>query len=209
MVCLKYKISNILKILHGTKDFFFKKIAKDLKSYVKSMCNDSYSLIDHILCNDNSTKINSGSIVDDLSDHFMTFIQPDLCPNSKKQNIKQSNIKRRLVTSENLTNLQNGLKNLHWDEVLATDNVDDCYNCFWSTFKVLFDMYVPTVTVRLNRNYHRVNGFMTKGLMISRRNKVRLLKISLVEPTAENSSKFKAYRNLYNKLIRIAKKKTV
>jgi hypothetical protein len=67
-------------------------------------------------------------------------------------------------------------------------------------------MYVPTVTVRLNRNYHRVNDFMTKGLMISRRNKVRLLKISLVEPTVENTSKFKAYRNLYNKLIRIAKK---
>jgi hypothetical protein len=43
--------------------------------------------------------------------------------------------------------------------------------------------------------------------MISRRNKVRLLKISLVEPTVENISKFKAYRNLYNKLIRIAKKK--
>jgi hypothetical protein len=98
------------------------------------MCNDTYSLIDHILCNDNSNKIYSGSIVDDLSDHFMTFIQPDLCPNSKKPNKKQSNIKRRLVTNENLTNLQNGLKNLHWDEVLATDNVDDWCNCFWSTF---------------------------------------------------------------------------
>jgi exonuclease III len=48
------------------------------------MFNDTCSLIDHILCNDNSNKIYSGSIVDDLSDHFMTFIQPDLCPNSKK-----------------------------------------------------------------------------------------------------------------------------
>jgi hypothetical protein len=37
------------------------------------ICNDSYSLIDQILCNNTDHNITSGSIVSDLSDHFMTF----------------------------------------------------------------------------------------------------------------------------------------
>jgi hypothetical protein len=44
------------------------------------MYNGSNSLIDHILCNDKSRKLYSGSIVDDLSDHFLTFVQPESCP---------------------------------------------------------------------------------------------------------------------------------
>jgi hypothetical protein len=173
------------------------------------MYNGANSLIDHILSNDSSTKLCSGSIIDDLSDHFITFVQPELCKKSKKAKSKQQKITRKLLTVENLTNLQNALKNLQWNEVLATDNVNDCYNSFWDTFKLLYDMYIPSVTVRLNRNYHRLNDFMTTGLMTSRRTKVKLLKISLVEPSQENVQKFKNYRNLYNKLIRAAKKSNI
>jgi hypothetical protein len=170
------------------------------------MFNGTVSLIDHIICNDKSREFYSRSIIDDLSDHFITFVQPVNCP--KKQNCKsnQNNIKRKLMTLENMTNLQNNLKNLHWNDVLATDNVDDYYNLFWTTFKTLYDLHIPMVTVRLNRNYLRLNGFMTNGLLVSRRTKLGLLKISLVNPTLENKQKFKLYRNLYNKLIRIAKK---
>jgi hypothetical protein len=50
---------------------------------------------------------------------------------------------------------------------------------------------------------------MTSGLLVSRRTKVNLLKISLVDPSPENKLKFKLYRNLYNKLIRIAKKSDI
>jgi hypothetical protein len=113
------------------------------------------------------------------------------------------------LTPENLTNLQNDLKNLHWNDVLLTDNVDDCYTSFWTTFKLLYDLHIPLVTVRRNRNFHKINNFMTKGLLTSCRTKVSLLKISLVNPTNENVQNFKRYRNLYNKLIRIAKKNDV
>jgi hypothetical protein len=47
---------------------------------------------------------------------------------------------------------------------------------------------------------------MTSGLMTSRRAKIELLKKSLTEPTDLNCQRYKNYRNLYNKLIRIAKK---
>jgi hypothetical protein len=173
------------------------------------MQNGTSSLIDHILSKDNARNICSGSIIDDLSDHFITFLQPDFNKRPKANKVKQQKITRRLVTVENLTNLQNDLKNLHWNEVLATDNVDDCYTSFWTTFKLLYDLHIPTVHVRLNRNYHKINNFMTKGLLTSRRTKVNLLKISLVSPTEDNVQNFKRYRNLYNKLIRIVKKNDI
>jgi hypothetical protein len=61
------------------------------------MYNRAVSLIDHILCNDKSREFYSGSIIDDLSDHFITFVQPISCP--KKQNCRsnQNNIKRKLI----------------------------------------------------------------------------------------------------------------
>jgi hypothetical protein len=120
----------------------------------------------------------------------VTFLQPDITCKPKTNKAKQQNVKSRLLTPENLTNLQNDLKNLHWNDVLLTDNVDDCYTSFWTTFKLLYDLHIPLVTVRRNRNFHKINNFMTKGLLTSRRTKVGLLKISLVNPTNENVQNF-------------------
>ena len=47
---------------------------------------------------------------------------------------------------------------------------------------------------------------MTAGLLISRMNKNKLYKKSIISPTLENIDNFKAYRNLYNCLIKTSKK---
>jgi hypothetical protein len=161
-----------------------------------------------MLCNDKSTSLNSGSIIDDLSDHFITFLQPNVTQKRSSKNDSKM-IKGRLVTVENLTNLQNSLKNLQWNDVLQTNDVNDCYQTFWTNFKLLYDLHIPVTSTRLNRNYHRVNSFMTTGLMTSRRTKINLLKISLVDPNDANLQNYKRYRNLYNKLLRLAKKRTL
>jgi hypothetical protein len=74
------------------------------------------------------------------------------------------------------------------------------------TFKLLYDLHIPVVTSRFNRNYNRISNFMTSGLLTSRRAKIELLKKSLNDPTELNLQRYKIYRNLYNKLIRIAKR---
>jgi Reverse transcriptase (RNA-dependent DNA polymerase) len=169
------------------------------------MQNNSSSLIDNILTNARHQKMYSGSIIEDLSDHWLTFLVPNVNKRCKKST-RNNNVKKRSVTTRNLTNLQNSLKNLHWNDVLATDNVNDCYDVFWNTFSTLYDLHLPLVSVRLNRNVHKVRNFMSKGLLISRRTKIGLLKKSLTEPTDLNVQRYKLYRNMYNKLIRIAKK---
>ena len=42
------------------------------------MQNSKASLIDHIFTNNKDLNIISGSIIDDISDHFMTFLSPNL-----------------------------------------------------------------------------------------------------------------------------------
>jgi hypothetical protein len=40
--------------------------------------NGRHSLIDHIICNEGVRGANCGSIIEDISDHWLTFIQPNL-----------------------------------------------------------------------------------------------------------------------------------
>jgi hypothetical protein len=47
---------------------------------------------------------------------------------------------------------------------------------------------------------------MTSGLLVSQTTKIILHKKVLWAPTVENQSKFKAFRNLYNKLVRASKR---
>jgi hypothetical protein len=169
------------------------------------MRNNSNTLIDHILTNDKSPSMQTGSIIDDISDHLITFCQPVYKKNQTKTS-KPKVLKRRLVTVNNMTNLRDSLKNLQWNEVLVTDNVNVCYDEFWSIFKTLYDLHIPVVSSRFNRNYHKISSFMTSGLLTSRRTKIELLKKSVVDPTFLNCETYKNYRNLYNKLVRIAKK---
>ena len=51
------------------------------------MQNGSSSLIDHILSNNKATSITSGTIICDISDHFITFLQPNIQKNKSKPSI--------------------------------------------------------------------------------------------------------------------------
>jgi hypothetical protein len=171
------------------------------------MQNNSVSLIDNILTNEKSQIVCSGSIIEDISDHWLTFYQ---C-NKKTSFSKKTNqsMGHRLINETTLTNFRENLQNLHWDDVLRTDAVDTCYDLFWDKFKTVYDICFPVIKTRFNRNYHGLSDFMTRGLLTSRRTKIQLLKTSLVSPTESNKQKFKTYRNLYNKLIRVAKKNNI
>jgi hypothetical protein len=70
----------------------------------------------------------------------------------------------------------------------------------------LFELNFPLTKVKRNRNYVKINEFMTAGLLISRRKKNSLFKKQLVSPTPEHIEHFKSYRNIYNAVLRKSKK---
>ena len=166
------------------------------------MTGTSSSLIDNILTNSKMDTFVSGSLIEDISDHWITFVQPNI----SKSKTKPKNVKKRLINKENLEKFKNNLNSLNWDEVMQSTDVDDCYDKFWSLFSTLYDSHFPWVTVKFNRNVHKISEFMTKGLLVSRRTKLELLKMSLSEPSIANKAKYVQYRNLFNTLIRSSKK---
>jgi hypothetical protein len=80
-----------------------------------------------------------------------------------------------------------------------------CFDNFWADFNLLYQLHFPEKKVKINKNYHKLNAFMTKGLLISRRKKLELHKLSLTNPD-RFSIVYKTYRNLYNSVLRASKK---
>ena len=160
------------------------------------------SLIDNILTNSKTTRLTSGSLVDDMSDHFMTFLQPALSKVKSKPKI----VKSRTMNTVNINRFKTALSSLNWNNVLNSNDVDDCYDSFWDEFKSLFDIYLPLTTKKFSKNVHKISDFMTGGLLISRKNKLSLHKLAVLNPSQENQEKYKKYRNLFNSLVRASKK---
>ena len=164
--------------------------------------NQSSSLIDHILCNDTlSSKITSGVIIDDISDHFLTFLKIDYL---KKSTPPQS-VESRSFSSRNILNFKNSLNGLSWTSTTQSIDVNDSYENFINDFMLLFELHFPKTKKRFNKNFHKINDFMTLGLLTSRRIKNELHKRAINDPSLANCSKFKTYRNLFNTLIRKSK----
>jgi hypothetical protein len=164
---------------------------------------NTHSLIDHILSNsDTLENINIGTIISDISDHFMNFFT--IIPPSANRHHKTNTF--RDMNPTNIENFRSQLSNLSWHNVLNSTDVNTSLELFWNDFKTLFDLNFPTKTTRLNNNTHKINSFMTQRLLISRNNRIRLHKLSLVNPSEPNVSKYRTYRNMYNSVLRHSKK---
>jgi Reverse transcriptase (RNA-dependent DNA polymerase) len=161
-----------------------------------------YSLIDHIMTNNINHDITTGTIVDDLSDHFMVFFS---CFNPYvNANIEQ--LMTRNFSHNNMSAFRDDLRGLSWNNVLSERNVNTALDNFLDSFLTLFDMHFPLKKRRINRNFNRINDFMTAGLLISRRRKNALYKKQLSSPTPNNVNIYKLYRNVYNSVLRKSKK---
>jgi hypothetical protein len=99
------------------------------------------------------------------------------------------------------------MSSFSWNHVLNVDDVQAAFDSFWLSFSDLFQEIFPVQNVKINKKKHRVEKWMTKGLLVSRNTKLRLRKKSLENPTLTYISDYKSYRNMYNKLIRKAKEK--
>ena len=161
----------------------------------------SYSLIDHICFKNDKLEFTTGVIPSDISEHFFTFLSLD---NSKTQ-VVHKEISSRQFTSNNLNDFKLALRSIGWESVTNTMDSNLAFNEFWNTFSSLFDIYFPLKTVKFNKNFHKIQKFLTSGLLKSRMTKNTLHKKSITESSANNIAKFKTYRNLYNILLRKSK----
>jgi len=91
--------------------------------------------------------------------------------------------------------------------VRDAEDAQQSYNIFSDIFLNFYDLHFPVKTRKFNRNFHKIEPWMTNGLLISRKNKLKLSSLSSRNPTALNVQNYTNYRNLYNRILKAAKRK--
>ena len=165
--------------------------------------SDSVSLIDHIFTNDNIRNISSGVLVDSFSDHFITFCSLNF--DKGKGTNSKPNFKRSF-NRESKAGFKGALRNQLWGNVFESNCPNTAFNNFSDTYQTLFDSYFPYIRVKANKNCQPINKFMTKGLLLSRKTKLKLARKAKKSPNQININNFRVYRNLYNKVLHTSKK---
>ena len=180
------------------------------KSYLQCVAkatriqNNSKSLIDHILINSGCRDIFTGTLISDVSDHFFTFVSRP-CPTKMNLNCRKTMVTRDFSHNK-MQNFKTMLGGSNWDNVTSANDVDLAYEAFWSIYKACFSSCFPLKRTRINKNFHKVNNFMTGGLLKSRVTKNKLHKTAISTPTVENIVKYKRFKTLYQRVVRAAKK---
>ena len=163
---------------------------------------NSATLIDHILTNSPAESFETFLLCWQISDHFplihnLTF---------KKSKPKQLKIKTRNFSATNVERFKKAIQNYKWDHVTAEACPQLAFTNFSNTLNNFIDIFFPETVNKFNRNINKIEPWMTAGILTSRRNKGTLYKAQLKNPNANNCEKFKTFRNLYNIVVRTAKK---
>ena len=86
------------------------------------------------------------------------------------------------------------------------NDVQVAFSHFSNVFHNLYNLYFPIVVKKFNKNVHYIEKWMSKGILISRTQKIKMGKLCHSHPLQENLIAYRNYRNLYNTVIRVAKR---
>jgi len=181
------KIGNKSEIFHDfcTRNNFRQLIRKPTRHNLKTS-----TLIDNILLN-SATKHDNGVLDLEIADHLAMYIN---IPLKHKVNKPQNN---KSLTRINIDNLKADLRDTKW-------NIEE----FTKQLESLIKSNTSTITFKKSK--HKIEAWMTKGLLKSRSTKIALIKnytkAKLPERKTEAKKKLKEYNKIYYKLIREAKR---
>jgi Reverse transcriptase (RNA-dependent DNA polymerase)/Endonuclease/Exonuclease/phosphatase family len=161
----------------------------------------SASIIDHFITNHRFDVYESIILTSRISDHFpfIAFIDsPKNIPRVQPQ-------QKRIFSDQNFLKFNEAFRAINWEFLGTFDCVNEQYNHFSETFNTLYDLYFPLTPFKVNKNFQSINPWMSKGLLISRRQKNLLCSISVKKPYEPYLSNYKKYRNLYFRILRVSK----
>ena len=105
--------------------------------------------IDHILTNSfTDTVFETAIFKSDISDHFPICF---MIPSSMKQtnNTKNTVIFKRVFDTESIELFKQKLYETSWDDIEASQNLDEAYKSVLNKFSDLYDTYFPKKQIKL------------------------------------------------------------
>ena len=171
---------------------------------LQELPQETATLIDNIFTNSKS-KQTFGIIITDLSDHLPIFISTDLYVS---RNTVKSDVEIRQYTTESVNKLKNELKNVDWENVCNSSDVNESYTNFVNTFNKIHDECIPLKKKRFRSQKNNSRSpWISFALLKCIRRKSVLYKKFLKKPTDVNIEKYKKYRNRpkLNSTLRLAK----
>ena len=197
--CLKYgscsKVTSYVDMLftHG----FLQLVTKPTRCTLTSA-----TVIDHIITNSASTIFTTLILISQLSDHFPILHFIDYL----KIRTQSKKITSRDTSDGGINAFNDSLSAQSWNNVIMSDDPQVSFNNFNEIFSALHEIHLPNVTKKFNKNYHKIEPWLTGGILTSRRTKISLEKKHFKNPTVASLSYLKTFRNLYTKILREAKK---
>ena len=161
------------------------------------------TLIDNIFTNNLELNMNSGILYTDLSDHLPVFQVTHL-----KMIVEPPRQKRfvRLINSTTMSAFRSKLEGVDWSSVYSINSVNESYDTFSSLLTSVYGMSFP-LQPPCSKPHRSSKPWFSNGLFTSCKRKNSLYKQFQLNPTALNKLRYNKYRNKYNFLIKLARKK--
>ena len=159
------------------------------------------SLIDNIMTSIEDPFTASIAITD-ISDHLTLVLKVHKTHNHSK-NLPET-ITFRKMKEENINHL---LGSQNWMALAAEMEQEKKFEIFEQTFSQIFDFTCPKTTRRRNKNVDKEKEWMTRGLLVSRKKKDKLLSASHNSTDQEKTRLCKKYCRIYYSTVRAAREK--
>ena len=121
----------------------------------------------HYQCDTVNSDLQSKIIISHMSDHFPIFhciksVTPIQPPNF---------IESRNFSKSNLTKFNDTLLRFDWSNVISSNDMQISYSNFSDSFFTLYNLDFPLKKIKFNKKYHKLEIWMSSGLLTSRREK--------------------------------------
>ena len=163
-------------------------------------------MIDNIITT-NLSNIHSGLIFNDLSDHLPIFLIFEYKHNKSTNVIYNT---KRVVNDHNINVMMNKLKETNWNEILASEDVNDMYDTFTAKFKNKYNSTCP-VTVTKQKLVRKIpnNPWMTNSLKQACKKENLLYRQFLKKISVASKERYKKKQKNLTGILRYCEKKTL
>ena len=158
--------------------------------------NKSATLIDNIFINNYDSKVYSGNIVSDISDHYTQFCVCNALGNKSK--FMPPKVKLRDYSKFSESQFLNHLAQLNWESVEG-DDINTSFSVFYNKLDRVVNKHAPLKSVSKRKAKQLSKPWISRGIKTSIRKKNELY-------YSGDMAKYRLYRNKIITLTRLSKK---